>query len=139
MKQYHPHLLSVFFQSSPGQEMEFKHSITEFTVQAVILRGRQWSFHLTSKVLISWHQCHQVHCQQAQVQDQQPHQDQTSRSVSSDQLQVINISSCGAQQSRAHSHISSLRFTTDQVLKESAQALVSLHCDQEWFREPSAS
>ena len=33
MKQYRPHLLSVFFQSSPGQEMEFKHSIMEFTVK----------------------------------------------------------------------------------------------------------
>ena len=45
--------------------------------------------------------------------------------VSNDQLQVISISlrisSCGAQQSRAHSHAHSLRFTTDQVLKESVR------------------
>ena len=33
MRQYHPHLLSVFFQSSPGSEMEFKHSVTDFTVK----------------------------------------------------------------------------------------------------------
>ena len=33
MRQHHPHLLTVFFQSSPGHEMEFKHSITEFTVK----------------------------------------------------------------------------------------------------------
>ena len=33
MRQHRPHLLSVFFQSSPGQEMEFKHSVTEFTVK----------------------------------------------------------------------------------------------------------
>ena len=33
MRQHHPHLLTVFFQSSPGQEMEFKHSVTEFTVK----------------------------------------------------------------------------------------------------------
>ena len=33
MKQHHPHLLSVFFQSTPGQGMEFKHSVTEFTVK----------------------------------------------------------------------------------------------------------
>ena len=30
---HHPHLLMVFFQSSPGHEMEFKHSVTEFTVK----------------------------------------------------------------------------------------------------------
>ena len=33
MRQHHLHLLTVFFQSSPGQEMEFKHSVTEFTVK----------------------------------------------------------------------------------------------------------
>ena len=33
MKQHHPHLLSVFFQSTLGSEMEFKHSIMEFTVR----------------------------------------------------------------------------------------------------------
>ena len=38
MQQHHPHLLSVFFQSTSGQEMEFKHNITEFTVK-VFRRG----------------------------------------------------------------------------------------------------
>ena len=33
MRQHHPHLLMVFFQGSPGHEMEFKHSVTEFTVK----------------------------------------------------------------------------------------------------------
>ena len=33
MIKYHPHLITVFFQSRPGQEKEFKHSITEFTVK----------------------------------------------------------------------------------------------------------
>ena len=33
MRKHHPHLLTVFFQSSPGHKMEFKHSVTEFTVK----------------------------------------------------------------------------------------------------------
>ena len=33
MRQHHPHLLTVFFQNSSGHEMEFKHSVTEFTVK----------------------------------------------------------------------------------------------------------
>ena len=33
MIKYHPHLVMVFFQSQPGQEKEFKHSVTEFTVK----------------------------------------------------------------------------------------------------------
>ena len=33
MLKYHPHLIMVLFQNSPGHEMEFKHSITEFTVK----------------------------------------------------------------------------------------------------------
>ena len=33
MRQHYPHLLSVFFQSSPASEMEFKHSGTDFTVR----------------------------------------------------------------------------------------------------------
>ena len=33
MVKYHSHLVMVFFQNSPGQEKEFKHSVTEFTVK----------------------------------------------------------------------------------------------------------
>ena len=33
MLKYHPHLITVFSQSQPGQEKEFKHSVTEFTVK----------------------------------------------------------------------------------------------------------
>ena len=33
MIKFHPHLVMVFFQSQPGQEKEFKHSVTEFTVK----------------------------------------------------------------------------------------------------------
>ena len=33
MRKHHPHLVTVFFQSSPGHEMEFKHSVMEFTVK----------------------------------------------------------------------------------------------------------
>ena len=33
MVKFHPHLVTVFFQNSPGQEKEFKHSVTEFTVK----------------------------------------------------------------------------------------------------------
>ena len=33
MRQHHPHSLMVYFQSSLGHEMEFKHSVTEFTVK----------------------------------------------------------------------------------------------------------
>ena len=33
MIKFHPHLVTVFFQNQPGQEKEFKHSITEFTVK----------------------------------------------------------------------------------------------------------
>ena len=33
MLKFHPHLVTVFFQNSPGQEKEFKHSVTEFTVK----------------------------------------------------------------------------------------------------------
>ena len=33
MIKFHPHLVTVFFQNQPGQEKEFKHSVTEFTVK----------------------------------------------------------------------------------------------------------
>ena len=33
MVKFHPHLITVFFQNQPGQEKEFKHSVTEFTVK----------------------------------------------------------------------------------------------------------
>ena len=33
MVKHHPHLVTVFFQSQPGQEKEFKHSVTEFTIK----------------------------------------------------------------------------------------------------------
>ena len=33
MIKFHPHLVMVFFQNQPGQEKEFKHSVTEFTVK----------------------------------------------------------------------------------------------------------
>ena len=33
MLKYHPRLIMVFFQNQPGQEKEFKHSVTEFTVK----------------------------------------------------------------------------------------------------------
>ena len=74
MRQHHPHLLSVFFESTPGQEMEFKRSITEFTVKpSFFVKALIISPHL--KVLIRWHHSH---CQWAQHKDQLVHQDQTS-------------------------------------------------------------
>ena len=77
MKQYHPHLLSMFF----------NHHLVKRWSSNIASRSsrssrhsslRQWSSYFTSKVLISWHQCHEVHCQQAHAQDQQHHQGRTS-------------------------------------------------------------
>ena len=116
MRQHHPHLLSVFFQSSPGSEMEFKHSVTDFTVKpSFYVEAPITSPHLESDgmtIIANWFRIRlwsaiiKLHGQ-----------------VSTDQLQVINISIsiCGAQQSRAQSHAHSLRFTTDQVLNESVR------------------
>ena len=51
---------------------------------------------------------------------------------------TVSISICEAQQSRAHSHAHSLRFTTVQVLKESS-GIDQPQCGQEWFSEFSVS
>ena len=47
---------------------------------------------------------------------------------------TVSISICGAQQSRAHSHAQSLRFTTVQVLKDSS-GIDQPQYGQSWFRE----
>ena len=65
MRKHHPHLLMVFFQSSPGHEMEVKHSVTE-SRSSRHSSLRRSSHHLISKVLIRWHhrqQCRSVHHQ----------------------------------------------------------------------------
>ena len=47
---------------------------------------------------------------------------------------TVSISICGAQQSRAHNHAQSLRFTTVQVLKDSS-GIDQPQYGQSWFRE----
>ena len=66
MRQHHPHhLLSVFFQSTPDQEMEFKRSITEFTVKpSLFIEALIISPHLEG--LIRWHHSY---CQLEQHQE----------------------------------------------------------------------
>ena len=110
MRQHHPHLLSVFFQSSPGQEMDFKHSITEFTVKP--------SFYVEA-FIISPHLegLDQMAAQSLPIGSASGFGQPSSNFMVKSELQVISISVCGAQQSRAHNHAHSLRFTTDQVLK----------------------
>ena len=123
MIKYHPHLVMVFLQSSPGQEKEFKHSVTEFTVkpsffiEALIssphLDGLDQQASASAAMQIS--SPLNVNTQQAST-CVKPH-----GQVGGDQHQVISftvsISSCGAQQSRAHSHAHSLRFTTVKSLR----------------------
>ena len=56
------------------------HLVKRWSLSTASWTLKQWSYDLILKVLINWHQCHQIHCQQFQAQDQQHHQDQVSLS-----------------------------------------------------------
>ena len=136
MLKHHPHLITVFFQSQPGQEKEFKHSVTEFTVKpSFFIEALISSPHLDGLDQQASASAMQISSPSSFNAQQafKPH-----GQVSGDQHQVISftvsISICGAQQSRAHSHAQSLRFTTAQVLNGSS-GIDQPQCDQSWFRE----
>ena len=119
MRQHHPHLLAMFFRSTSGQDsgdgIQAQHHgvhgqtlILHRGIDHLTSFGRSWSDGIT--IIANW-----FSIRLWSVIIFKPH-----GQSSCDQLQVIsislNISSCGAQQSRAHSH-HSLTFTTGQVLK----------------------
>ena len=136
MVKHHPHLITVFFQNQPGQEKKFKHSVTEFMVKP--------SFFIEALISSPHLDGLDQQASASAMQISSPLKLQCSASikpcgqVSGDQPQVISftvsISICGAQQSRAHSHAQSLRFTTVQVLNRSS-GIDQPQCDQSWFRE----
>ena len=127
MLKFHPHLIMVFFQNQPGQEKEFKHSVTEFTVKP--------SFFIEALISSPHLDGLDQQASASAMQISSPSSLHTSAGIKphgqvcGDQHQVIrdisSVSICGAQQSRVHRSTQSLRFTTVQVLNGS-QALISL-------------
>ena len=137
MIKFHPHLIMVFFQSSPGQEKEFKHSVTEFTVKP--------SFFI--EALIST-----------------PHLDGLDQQASASAMQIsspLNVNTQQASSLMVKSAVISIRwsaspsasaaveFSSQELTvmliprdsrQSSAQGIIGIdqpQCGQEWFRELS--